>query len=419
MFIDRVEIEIRAGDGGNGHTSFHRDKNTQKGGPDGGDGGKGGDIVFVGTTRLDNLIEFRFTKKFKAEDGIKGRPGRKDGAYGKNREIPVPLGTKIYKSESKELLADITAEGQKFVALRGGNGGRGNTHFATARRQTPNFSHDGHKTKPYNVILELESIADIGIIGFPNVGKSTFLSIVTRANPKIANYQFTTLHPNIGVHSSGSQNIILADIPGLIEGASSGKGLGHQFLKHISRTRMLLHMIDISQQDGRDALDDFRIINEELAAFSPDLVNKPQVIVLNKIDSADPEVIKKFLKKLPKSKIFQISCAARQGIDELVKHISEQVQKLPKPQATLVTATLEESIDKNAFEIQIDDGEIFHVVGAMVDNLIRGVVLTDTESTAYFHRRLEQSGVIDALKKAGMKQGDTVQIADMQFEWQD
>jgi len=353
---------------------------------------------------------------------VNGRPGKKDGAYGKDLEIAVPLGTKIYKHTKcgdTELLADIVQEGQVFVALKGGQGGRGNTHFATSRRQTPNFSHDGVKTKVHHVVLELESIADVGIIGFPNVGKSTLLSVVTRANPKIANYQFTTLHPNIGIHSWGGKNIILADIPGLIEGASEGRGLGIQFLKHISRTRMLIHVIDISEQDGRNAVEDYKVINRELEMFSRDLAMKPQIIVLNKIDAAEEERISQFLKEHKKSgEIFQISCATRQGVEELMNHVAVQVQKLPRSKESFITATLEEAVDKNAFEVACKGG-IFHVLGPMIDNLIRGVVLSDTESAAYFHRRLNKSGVIDALKNAGMQQGDTIQIADTQFTWED
>jgi len=239
MFIDKVEITIKAGDGGNGHTSFLRDRNTQRGGPDGGDGGKGGDIVFVGTTQTDNLVEFRFVKKFIAQNGVNGRPNNCTGAMGEELLIPVPLGTKIL-NETNHLLADIVTEGQKFTALRGGGGGRGNARFATARRQTPNFSQSGIKTIAHNVILELNCIADVGLVGFPNVGKSTLLSVVTRANPKIGNYHFTTIHPNIGVYTASSgANVILADLPGLIEGASTGTGLGIDFLKHVNRTRCL------------------------------------------------------------------------------------------------------------------------------------------------------------------------------------
>ena len=404
MFLDKVEITIKAGNGGNGHTSFHRDKITQRGGPNGGDGGKGGDVIFVGTTNVDNLIDFRFTKNYKAQDGEHGRPGRKDGCDGKPVTIRVPLGTKIFKKTEdgdELLLCDIMEESQQFVALRGGGGGRGNTHFATARRQTPNFSQRGLVTDVYTVVLELQCIADVGLVGFPNVGKSTFLSIVTRANPKIGNYPFTTLHPNIGVLNTGGSNIVLADIPGLIEGAHQGVGLGIDFLRHINRTRLLVHIIDDVSQ--------IEVINNELERFSADLMKKPKILAQNKIDEFD---------KI-KGCDFYISCATREGVDDLIKEIIKQVQKLPKITTSEAVATLEIAVDKNAFEIMVDDEGVYNVVGPMVDNLIRGVVLSDTESAAYFHRRLEKSGVIAELKRFGMVEGDTVQIADAQFTWQD
>jgi GTP-binding protein len=434
MFIDRVEIVIKAGNGGNGHTSFHRDKITQRGGPNGGDGGNGGDIIFVGSTRVDNLIDFRFTKHISADDGESGKPGMKDGSYGAHKTIAVPLGTKIYKmvgGESatgdsrldteikKELIADITADGQTFLALRGGAGGRGNPHFATARRQTPNFSQQGVKTKPYTVILELESIADVGIIGFPNVGKSTFLSVVTRANPKIANYPFTTLHPNIGVYSAPSGTVIFADIPGLVEGAADGVGLGIDFLKHINRTRILLHIVDISEQDGRDAFDDYGKINAELEKFSPELLNKKQIVVLNKIDCAALERIEKFKKQIGNVRVFEISAVARMGLDELLTFVAAEVLKTPKVIPNAGSGQLEDIVDKNDYNVRVTGEGIFIVDGPMIENLIRGVVLSDTESRAYFYRRLQKSGVIKSLKDIGMTDGDTVSIADTEFIWED
>jgi len=427
MFLDKVQISIKAGSGGNGHTSFLRDRQTMHGGADGGDGGKGGNVVFVGSTRVDNLIEFRYTKKFVATDGGNGEPRNRHGKDGTDCVIPVPLGTRIYKIHAEEaekepeLLADITKEGQEYLALHGGSGGRGNWHFMTSRRQTPNFSHDGVKTTEYNVLLELESIADVGLVGFPNAGKSTFLSIVTRANPKIASYPFTTLYPNIGVLNYSGGNLILADIPGLIEGASEGKGLGLDFLKHINRTRLLVHMIDVAETDGRKADEDYRVINNELAKYSADLTKKPQIVVLNKIDAANPERLKEIEKvlKTEAGKVYKISCATREGVDELVKQIIFSVSKLPKTQASETFAELEDHIDKNAFNVSCDEEGIFHVTGPMIDNLIRGVVLSDTESASYFHRRLQKSGVIKELRNIGLENGATVEIAGTTFEWQD
>ncbi|MDR0461849.1 MAG: GTPase ObgE [Christensenellaceae bacterium] len=400
MFIDRVEIKIKAGNGGNGHTSFLRDKNTQRGGPNGGDGGKGGDIVFIGSTRADNLIDFRYNHEFKAEDGINGRPMNKSGSNGKDLEIHVPLGTKVLNMDGG-LLADIVEKDQKYLALRGGGGGQGNAKYATARRQTPNFSQHGITTAMHTVVLELNCIADVGLVGFPNVGKSSLLSIVSRANPKIGNYPFTTLHPNIGVYSKGSQTIIFADIPGLIEGASNGVGLGIDFLKHINRTRLLVHIIEEESQ--------IQIIKKELENFSSDLVKRPRILVQNKID----------VNEKIKGCDFYISCATREGIDELMNHIAKQVSLLPKPNESQTTAILEVAIDKNKFEVFVDAEGVYTATGPMIDNLIRGVVLSDTESAAYFHRRLDKSGVIEALKNLGMIDGDTVQVADTQFIWRD
>jgi len=451
-----------------------------RGGPDGGDGGRGGDVCFVGSSRADNLVEFRFTKKFYAKDGADGGTRNKAGANAAVLRIPVPLGTKIYKSDTPspcgrhpsilegshccgDLLADITEEGQEYRALRGGAGGKGNAFFATSRKQTPNFAQTGIKTKEYKVTLELSCIADVGLVGFPNVGKSTLLSIISRANPKIANYHFTTLHPNLGVvipfagrggtRSDGVGSFIVADIPGLIEGASEGAGLGHEFLRHIDRTRMLVHVIDISGHEGRDPVEDFKKINQELAKYNRKLADKLQIIALNKSDIDESRVVE-FKKAVKGHKIFVISAATRQGIDELLKAIAAELENLPRAEAAKFFAELEEAVDKNKFEIARDvilsevegsrrsrikhqsqterqsldpstsanasaqdDKARFTVTGPLIDNLIRGVVLSDTESNAYFQRRLRDSGVIAALREKGLQNGDTVRVADVEFEW--
>lgn len=421
MFIDKVEIRIKAGNGGNGHTSFFRDKMTMRGGPDGGDGGKGGDIVFVGSSSSDNLVEFRFTKKFYAKDGINGGTRNKAGANAEDLKIPVPMGTKIL-NEKSEIIADIVEKGQEFRALRGGAGGKGNAFFATSRKQTPNFAQTGVKTKEYAVTLELSCIADVGLIGLPNVGKSTLLSVISRANPKIANYHFTTLHPNLGVvvpREKGRKSFIVADIPGLIEGASEGAGLGHDFLRHIDRTRLLVHLVDISGHEGRDPIEDYKLINNELVKYDPVLAEKTQIIALNKSD-IDYEKVAAFKNAVKGVKVFVISAATRQGIDDLLNAVAIELENLPHTEAVKFFAQLEEKSDKNQFDINVDrdeDSVCFTVAGPLIDNLIRGVVLSDTESNAYFQRRLVDSGVVAALREKGLQNGDTVCVADIEFEW--
>jgi len=421
MFLDKVQISIKAGNGGDGHTSFFRDKKNMFGGPDGGDGGRGGDVVFIGSTRDDNLIGFRFKKKHHALDGEKGGKQRKKGKSGGIFHIELPLGTRVY-SVAGELLADITAVGQEYLALRGGGGGLGNSHFATSRKQTPNFSQLGEPTKEHQVVLELHTIADIGLVGFPNVGKSSLLAALTRAQPKIANYHFTTLHPNIGIWQHGERPLVMADIPGLIEGAADGVGLGHEFLRHINRTKVLLHVIDISGVEGRTPIDDYHTINAELKNFSPDLATKPQIIVLNKADIADPTNIKDFQKALGKKKgtpqIFITSAANRDGLIDLMNKALEIVSTLPDEDAPEIDAVLEKPVDKNAYETFLDCG-IFFVRGPLVDNLARGVVLTDTESNYYFQKRLRDAGVIKELTKLGMTTGSIVNVGDVEFEWVD
>lgn len=416
MFVDSVDITIQAGCGGAGVATFYRDTLTMYGGPNGGDGGHGGDVIFVGTNNLDNLVDFHYHQKFKAGDGANGQGGNKTGADGQDVIIQVPLGTKILDEDGK-LLCDITAIGQKFLALKGGAGGFGNTHFATASRQTPNFAKTGVKTQPYHVRLELNCIADIGIIGYPNVGKSTLLSVISRARPKIANYQFTTLYPNIGVSQVNGQNLLFADIPGLIEGASDGVGLGIDFLKHIARTRLLLHVIDIAATEGRDPYHDYLVINRELKKYHADLENKKQIVVLNKIDSATEAQIQNFKTKLDaKIPVFEISALNHTGLQALLNACLQTLNTIPKPEPLLVETVLEQKIDKNQFMVSGGNGT-YQVTGPFIDNLIRGVILDDTESNRYFQRRLVQQGVIAELKKIGLVDGDTIQIAGHFFTY--
>ena len=416
MFVDSVDITIQAGSGGAGAATFYRDTLTMFGGPNGGDGGHGGNVIFEGTNNLNNLVDFHYNQKFKAQDGANGQGGNKTGSNGDDVIIQVPLGTKIL-DENGKLLCDITTIGQKYLALRGGAGGLGNTHFATASRRTPNFAKTGVKTKPYRVRLELNCIADIGIVGYPNVGKSTLLSVISRARPKIANYQFTTLYPNIGVAQVRGQNLLFADIPGLIEGASDGVGLGIDFLKHISRTRVLLHVIDIAATEGRDPYRDYQVINQELKNYHADLENKKQIVVLNKIDSATEEQIKNFKSKLDKNiPVFEISALNHTGLQDLLNACLQILNTIPQPEPLVVETVLEQKVDKNEFSISGGNG-VYQVSGPFIDNLIRGVVLEDTESNRYFQRRLVQRGVMNELKKIGLVDGDTIQIAGHLFTY--
>lgn len=417
MFVDKTEILIKAGNGGDGAISFLRDKNTMNGGPDGGNGGNGGSIIFEVDPGLNNLVDYYYTKKFKAENGVNGGHLKCAGKNGKDLIIKVPQGT-IVKDEQGNVVADMFNIDQKTVVLKGGKGGRGNYNFATPRRQAPSFAETGVKTKEYTVTLELKTIADVGLIGFPSVGKSKLLSIMTSAKPKIADYHFTTLSPNLGVCNYYDQNFLIADIPGLIEGASEGKGLGFDFLRHIERTRMLVHVVDIASVDGRDPLEDFVVINNELNNYSKTLSKVPQLVVLNKIDLLiDNEKIDEFKQKYgDKYKILCISAATRQNIDELKKEIINTLKTLPKLESIRAEVLELDKNDKTTFEVT-KDGKVFVVYGGYVDDLIRLINLADPESVAYFQRRLKNDGVIDKLITMGLKEGDVIRFGEREFEY--
>lgn len=417
MFVDKTEITIKAGNGGDGAISFLRDKNTMNGGPDGGNGGNGGSIIFEVDAGLNNLVDYYYTKKFKAENGVNGGHLKCAGKNGKDLIIKVPQGT-IVKDQEGNIVADMFSIDQRTVVLKGGKGGRGNYNFATPRRQAPSFAETGVKTKEYTVTLELKTIADVGLIGFPSVGKSKLLSILTSAKPKIADYHFTTLSPNLGVCNYFDQNFLIADIPGLIEGASEGRGLGFDFLRHIERTRMLVHVIDIASVDGRDPLEDFVIINKELSSYSKTLSKVPQIIVLNKIDLlTSDEKIKEFKAKYEKDyKIVCISAATRQNIDELKKEIVTSLNQLPKLERIKADVVELDRNDKTSFEVAREGG-IFVVYGGYVDELVRLINLADPESVAYFQRRLKNDGVIDKLLNMGLKEGDVIRFGEREFEY--
>ena len=424
MFTDYAKIIIKSGDGGNGAVSFRREKYVAAGGPDGGDGGRGGSVYFVVDPDSNTLVDFRFKKKFKAENGNNGEGARRYGRSGADLYVKVPIGTIVKDAETGKIIADLSEPNQKELILPGGRGGKGNCHFATSTRQAPRFSQDGEKGIEKEVILELKLLADVGLIGFPNVGKSTFLSRTTSATPKIADYHFTTLEPNLGVVKTASgDSFVIADIPGIIEGASTGTGLGLQFLRHIERTRLLLHVIDVSGIEGRIPVEDFKIINDELKNYSEKLSKRKQIIVANKIDSMQDESLYNDLEKLAKEKgleIYKISAVTGEGLQELLKHVSEVLKELPKEDIVEVEErkvyTLQE--EQEGFTIKRENG-VFVVDGPAVDKIMRRVNLDDNESLYYFERCLDSLGVNQKLKEAGVCEGDTVNICGWELEWYD
>lgn len=424
MFTDYTKIIVKSGDGGSGAITFRREKYVASGGPDGGDGGKGGDVYFVVDPDQNTLINFRYNKKYKAQNGENGSGNRCFGKSGEDLYIKVPRGTVIKDAETLKVIADLSEEGQCELVFPGGRGGKGNSHFATATRQAPRFAQGGEKGIEKEVILELKLIADVGLVGFPNVGKSTILSMVTSARPKIADYHFTTLEPNLGVvKTEYGDSFVLADIPGIIEGASQGVGLGLKFLRHIERTRLLLHVIDVSGSENRKPVEDFKIINEELKKYSEKLATRKQIIVANKIDAMQDETLFKDLEELANKeniKIFKISAATGEGLKELFKYVSEVIKTLPKETIVegdeRVVYTLKE--DTAEFEIIKENGE-FIVQGPAVDRLMGRVNLEDNESLYYFQKTLRNLGIEDALKQEGVQEGDTVRFNDWEFAWYD
>lgn len=423
MFTDYVKIYAKAGDGGNGAISFRREKYVAAGGPDGGDGGKGGDVYFEVDPNSNTLIDFRYKKKFKAQNGNNGEGSNKYGKGGEDLTIKVPIGTVIKDAMTNEVLADLSQEGQRELVLKGGRGGKGNTHFATSTRQAPRFSQDGENGEEKELILELKLIADVGLIGFPNVGKSTFLGRTTSATPKIADYHFTTLEPNLGVVKTDyGESFVIADIPGIIEGASEGVGLGLQFLRHIERTRLLLHIIDVSGSEGRDPVDDFNKINAELQKYSKKLSKRKQIIVANKIDSMQDESLYNELEKMAKEnniEIFKISAVTGEGVSELIKHVAELLKTLPKDDLVeYETRKVYKMEDKDGYTIR-KEGKMFVIEGEPVERIMRRVNIADNESLYYFQKNLDALGVNERLKKMGIQEGDIVKIADYELEWEE
>ncbi|MBM6828805.1 GTPase ObgE [Anaerotignum lactatifermentans] len=422
MFVDRVKIHIKGGNGGNGMVSFFRAKYITHGGPDGGDGGRGGDVIFVGDESMGTLMDFRYKRIFKAGNG---QDGGKRNCFGKDGEsitIKVPVGTVIREAESGKIMADITKHGEEKILIHGGKGGKGNQHFATPTRQAPRYAEQGRVAKEYDVILELKLIADVGLIGFPNVGKSTLLSMVTNANPKIANYHFTTLSPNLGVvEGRYGDSFVLADIPGLVEGASEGVGLGHEFLRHVERTKVFIHVVDAAGVEGDDPVENVRKINQELEAYNPELLKRPQVIAANKTDIPGSEENVERLKAAYENEgfaVYPISAATNTGLDELLTKVAEILKNYPED--IVFEEEYEEydevAVDQEPFTIDIEDG-VYVVKGVGVEKMI-GYTNIDTEKGfAFFQRYLKEKGIIEALEEKGIGEGDTVRIYDMEFEF--
>ncbi len=422
MFIDKAKIRIKAGDGGNGAVSFHREKFIAAGGPDGGDGGKGGNVVFVGNKDMNTLIDFKYKKNFVAENGMKGGTSRCSGKSGQDLVIKVPIGTVVREAESNRIMADISSE-EPVIIARGGNGGWGNHHFATPTRQIPNFAKPGIPGEKFDLVLELKLLADVGLVGFPNVGKSTLISVVSAAKPKIANYHFTTLTPVLGVVKvAEGKSFVMADIPGLIEGASEGIGLGHEFLRHVERCRLIVHVVDVSGYEGRDPKEDFETINRELENFNEALAAQEQIVVANKADMATEEQIEEFRQFIEAKglKFFVLSAATHQGVEPLVHAISQKLETLPpikRFEVDYIPEPLELSEDEKwKFDITVED-DIYVVEADWLIRVFGMINLEDEEDLAYFQRILRSSGIIDKLEEMGIQEGDTVSILNFEFDY--
>ena len=421
MFIDIAKITVCAGDGGNGTVSFRREKYVAAGGPDGGDGGKGGDVIFKVDTNLSTLADFRYKRKYSAQNGANGGAKKCAGKTGESITVYVPQGTVVREAESGRVLADLSTD-EPVVIARGGRGGWGNQHFATPTRQIPRFAKRGNPGECFEVILELKLLADVGLLGFPNVGKSTLLSMVSEARPEIANYHFTTITPKLGVVRIGEgSSFVMADIPGLIEGASRGIGLGHAFLRHVERCRMLIHIVDVAGSEGRDPIEDFETINRELKSFSEELSEREQIVAGNKCDLATDEQIERFRKYCEDNgyEFFELTAAARQGVDELMKYTAQKLQSLPPIKRFEIQPAEKPDFTKTGnqeFTITVED-DVYIVEGRWLLKLLEVTDFEDSESAQYFQRVLNLSGIIDALREKGISEGDTVSIYDLEFEF--
>ena len=421
-FVDTAKITVKAGNGGNGCVSFHREKYVAAGGPDGGDGGNGGNIILQVDDNLSTLMDFRYKRKYVAENGVDGMGQRKSGKDGKSLTIRVPRGTLVRDAETGEIIKDMS-DSEPYILCRGGKGGWGNTHFATPTRQAPRFAKSGLPGESLDVVLELKLLADVGLIGFPNVGKSTLLSVVSRAQPKIANYHFTTLFPNLGVvYVEEGTSFVMADIPGIIEGASEGAGLGHDFLRHIDRCRLLVHVVDVSGSEGRDPVADFDAINAELKQYSPELAQRPQIVAANKVDILADDSLLDALRSHVEAlgyPLLTISAAAHQGTRELVFAIANRLRELP-PVAVYQPEYVKRppKVDMTQpLDITVEDG-VYLVEGPWLQRLIANTNFGDYESRLWFDRMLRESGLFDRLEAMGIRDGDLVSMYNLEFEYQ-
>lgn len=427
MFADRARIIIRSGKGGDGHVSFRRELYVPNGGPDGGDGGRGGDVIFEVDEGQNTLGDYRHKRKYKAQDGQEGGKRRCHGSDGNDIVLRVPEGTVIMEAESKKVIADMSGENRRQVVLRGGCGGKGNQHYATATMQVPKYAQPGQPAQELEVLLELKVIADVGLVGFPNVGKSTFLSRVTNAQPKIANYHFTTLSPNLGVVDTHNGGFVIADIPGLIEGASEGVGLGHEFLRHIERTRVMIHIVDAASTEGRDPVDDIYKINRELEAYNPEIASRPQVIAANKIDcifDEDDSPVERLKAEFEPEgiRVFPVSAVSGQGVEELLYYVKELLaqSKLEPivfeqeffPEDILFTENLPFTVERDK-----DDPKIFIVEGPKIEKMLGYTNLDSEKGFAFFQKFLKDGGILEELEKSGIEEGDTVRMYGFDFDY--
>lgn len=422
MVVDKVKIKIKAGNGGDGAVSFHREKYVNAGGPDGGDGGHGGDVIFMADRNMRTLMDFRLHRSFKAENGQNGRKKNMRGANGRNVVIRVPVGTVIYDAETGRVAADIQ-EDTTCALLRGGRGGKGNARFANSVRKTPRFSTPGKRVRERDVILELKSIADVGLVGFPNVGKSTLLSVITSAKPKIDNYHFTTLAPNLGVVDADGADFIVADIPGLIEGAAEGAGLGHDFLRHIERTRIIAHVLDMSGSEGRDPLEDYEAIRKELGEYAQQLADLPEIVVANKMDLPDAQKnLERFREKYPDKNVLVLSAATGEGVKNLKYSMAELLKTVPEAQPIEEEGVVEmwasEDVRMSCEVTRAEDG-ILTVTGSLIDEILGRTNPDEPDSMRHFHKLLKDLGIVRMLAAEGAKDGDTIRLGDEEFEFVD